>query len=382
YKEDVGGKLPVLLGQDFENLLVGQLKAQLGDQLIEVDGGFDPAPTAAALAANPIVITQAFLEKDFGSIYLTGFADLLVREDHDLTTDAKGNLIAVPSGIQGNKYTVWDIKHSGEAKPHYKLQVGAYLEIMRDMGIASERNSGLVLRNRECAGFDPLELLADYFKARYELFFTLDANPPSSITSAEYLTWHCDTKRICETIYCEYPKLCSADRVELDMLTQISGIRQTQITKLENDGWSTIAELAEMPEDYVLLGFDRATLDEYRLAADVIHWQKQTGKPEVVLKKSPDAIRAMMPPPNPGDLFFDLEWYTPVGEAVELQYLFGVVDRSLEFTPFVAHDFEGERRSFEQFVNWATEHLKVNPGAHIYHFNNPEVNYLRKLATR
>jgi uncharacterized protein len=380
--EDLSDRLQILQGMDFEAMLFEQLRAQLGDQFIELEGGFNPAPTAAALTKNPIVLAQPFFEKDYGNIFLTGFADLLVREDHSLETDYLGNLIAVPNGESGTKYTVWDVKHSKEAKPNYKLQVGAYIEMMRELGICSDKPSGLLLRNRNCVGFDPDELLADYVEARKNLFDALNENPPHVVTSAAHITWHCETPGTCGAIYCEYPKLCAADRIELDMLNQIYDIRQPAVDKLVATGWPTVAELAEMPANHSVPGIDDAKLAVYRNWAEVIQWQKETGKPELALTKSPDEIRAMIPQPHPGDLFFDLEWFTPAGESVALQYLFGVVDRSQTFTPFVAHDFESERKTFEKFVNWATEHLKANPGAHIYHFNWPETKNLSMLADR
>ena len=72
-----------------------------------------------------------------------------------------------------------------------------------------------------------------------------------------------------------------------------------------------------------------------------------------------------LPEPVDGDLFFDIEgarYYSEDGREFGLQYLFGVVDTAdldeagrPRYTPIWAFDRRGEKRAFEELVDFITE---------------------------
>ena len=95
---------------------------------------------------------------------------------------------------------------------------------------------------------------------------------------------------------------------------------------------------------------------------------------------------AVLPKPNPGDIFFDFEGdplYTEgAGERWGLDYLFGSVDVQQDFTAFWAHDFAEEREALRAFLDWLGERRKQHPDLHVYHYAAYERTHLLSLAAR
>nr|MDT0665979.1 ribonuclease H-like domain-containing protein [Micromonospora sp. DSM 115978] len=101
---------------------------------------------------------------------------------------------------------------------------------------------------------------------------------------------------------------------------------------------------------------------------------------------APDGL-ASLPPPDPGDVYFDMEGDPYAVDAAGLEYLFGAVTlddpRATEaFHAFWAHDRPGEKAAFERFVDWTTARLADRPKAHVYHYAPYEPNALKRLAAR
>jgi uncharacterized protein len=80
-------------------------------------------------------------------------------------------------------------------------------------------------------------------------------------------------------------------------------------------------------------------------------------------------------------LFFDIEWFNPVTSDQALVFMFGVVDAHEDFKVFTTDDFAGELKAFDDFIDFAFAGLASSEG-HIYHYNNPETVYLKKLSAR
>ncbi len=100
-----------------------------------------------------------------------------------------------------------------------------------------------------------------------------------------------------------------------------------------------------------------------------------------------------LPEPVTGDLFFDIEgarYYSEDSKEFGLQYLFGVVDTAdideetgrPRYTAIWAFDRQGEKRAFEELVDFITKRRAVCPGLHVYHYNHYEptsVDHLTEL---
>jgi uncharacterized protein len=95
-----------------------------------------------------------------------------------------------------------------------------------------------------------------------------------------------------------------------------------------------------------------------------------------------------LPEPAEGDLFFDIEgarYYSEDGREFGLQYLFGIVDTAEQpprYTQFWAFGRAGEKRAFEELIDFITERRRERPGLHVYHYNHYEptaVDHLSEL---
>jgi RNase_H superfamily len=130
-----------------------------------------------------------------------------------------------------------------------------------------------------------------------------------------------------------------------------------------------------------------ASEDESRIRYEIL-------EPERDLAGELLANRGLLALPLPvnGDLFFDIEgarYYSEDGKEFGLQYLFGVVDTAdtdargrPRYTQIWAFDRPGEKRAFEELVDFITERRRRHPGLHVYHYNHYEptsVDHLTEL---
>ena len=98
----------------------------------------------------------------------------------------------------------------------------------------------------------------------------------------------------------------------------------------------------------------------------------------------PERGLASLPPPSPGDLFFDIEG-DPYAFEDGLEYLFGVMDVDGAWHAIWSTDadgaftFAGEKVAFEQLMDLFVSQLGRFPDAHIYHFHSYEPSALKHL---
>ncbi|MDO8519420.1 MAG: TM0106 family RecB-like putative nuclease [Deltaproteobacteria bacterium] len=182
---------------------------------------------------------------------------------------------------------------------------------------------------------------------------------------------------------------------DTDHLVRVAGINVGQIKKLKRAGIMTMTDLAAASGKAVpKLASDSL---EKLVAQAILQCKTCTDRAE-----KPDALPryellaqtgvngepvglAALPPAHPGDVFFDMEGYPLVTDGLE--YLFGVCalkedQGSFEFKDWWAHDRAEEKLAFEGFMDWVFDRWKKNPGMHIYHYANYEVNAVRRLSTR
>ncbi|TIL79436.1 MAG: TM0106 family RecB-like putative nuclease, partial [Mesorhizobium sp.] len=91
---------------------------------------------------------------------------------------------------------------------------------------------------------------------------------------------------------------------------------------------------------------------------------------------------ALLPKPDPGDLFYDIEG-DPFYEG-GLEYLHGIwLDHEgiAEFRDFWAHDRTEEKEALRQLMAFFEHRLKHFPNAHIYHYAAYEISALRQLTS-
>jgi uncharacterized protein len=91
---------------------------------------------------------------------------------------------------------------------------------------------------------------------------------------------------------------------------------------------------------------------------------------------------ATLPRPSKGDVILDLEGHPFFEPARGLTFLFGVLTLDQEgprYQPFWAHDFAGERRAFEEFIDFVHARLRDYPDLHVYHYGTYEQSAIKQL---
>jgi uncharacterized protein len=109
--------------------------------------------------------------------------------------------------------------------------------------------------------------------------------------------------------------------------------------------------------------------------------------PEPGAEIDPERGLATLPPPSPGDLFFDIEG-DPYAFEDGLDYLFGVLETDGTFTAIWSRDdtgefsLDGERAGFERLIDFIMERLERDPSLHVYHYAPYEPTALKRLMGR
>ncbi len=239
-------------------------------------------------------------------------------------------------------------------------------------GSRSRREVELVLGDGAVASYRTDELLPVYRPRREALERLLDGH----LAGGAAVSWEDPEVRAC--FRC--PE-CELQVRAHDDLLLVAGMRVSQRARLIDAGVSTVHELAghtgAVPE------LSARTVKALTAQARLQVADRVDGKPpyEVV-----DAQPLMvLPDANKGDLFFDFEGdplWTVDGREWGLEYLWGVLTTTDEFTPYWAHDRASERQALVDFLAMVRKRLKKHPGMHVYHYAAYEKSTLLRLAGR
>jgi predicted RecB family nuclease len=188
---------------------------------------------------------------------------------------------------------------------------------------------------------------------------------------------HCTT--------CGFAARCAAQRKRDDHLSQVARMRSSQVQALQLAGVATMTALALSSPDTDPPGRMQAeTFKSLRAQAALQHQGAHSdGAPRFELLDAWELGHGLcaLPRPSPGDLFFDMEG-DGLARDVPLEYLFGAVDMDGTYHAWWGHDEAGEKRAFEEFVDFAIARLERFPDVHIYHYAAYEKTALRRLMSR
>ena len=91
----------------------------------------------------------------------------------------------------------------------------------------------------------------------------------------------------------------------------------------------------------------------------------------------------LLPEPDVGDVWFDMEGHPFYETSRGLEYLFGYCyrddDGAVRYAAVWGRDRDGERVAFERFVDWIVERRLRHPGMHVYHYAAYERSALTRL---
>ena len=322
---------------------------------IETEGasfGESLKATRDALTAGPDIIFQGALD---GGMW-GGYADFLER-------------VPVPSDLGAFSYEVADTKLKRKPAPGHVLQLALYSDMLAAIQGHAPEKAHIQLGTGERVSFR-LSEYSEYARFARDRLEDFVRNPPETRPVPCSL---CDL--------CRWRTHCGDAWQEKDSLYLTAGIMKSQVGKLEAAGLETMTALAGR-EGRVRRLAD-TTLEKLRVQARLQHARK-TGEPTFELRpRVPGKGFDLMPRPDSGDLFYDIEgdpFYSEAGSE-GLEYLHGVWDGE-KFAALWSHDLAEEKKALASLFDLFEERLRRYPNAHIYHYAAYEITALRRLATR
>jgi predicted RecB family nuclease len=328
-----------------------EMQRELGRREALVDAA---GRTIEAMHAGGEVIYQAtFFENG-----LRGHADFLFRVD-------------VPSELGDWSYEVGDAKLARRTKPYYVFQLCFYSEFVEGIQGVAPKNIRVILGTGEEHSYRLAEFSAYFRRVRRRFLADLDVGIPDTYPDP---VDHCSI--------CDWREVCDARRVDDDHLSLVANIGRVHVERLNGDGVSTLAELAQLLPGRSVPRIRDEILAKHREQAALQLAYRETG--ELQLRHlSPEAGRGFyrLPPPSDGDVFFDME-SDPFFED-GLEYLCGMVTVDTgepHFEIFWGTDRTMEKAAFERFIDFVVERRERWPDLHIYHYAAYEVTALKRLA--
>jgi predicted RecB family nuclease len=351
------------------------------------------AATAAAILSGVDVIYQGVLTREArpgGESALLGFPDFLVRAELIPAPDTEPR-----AGSYRARYEVVDAKLARTAKGRAVAQTAFYSQLLADLQGAAPRWLHLALGTGEWASFKVADFAAYERQTRRLLAEFIDAdtgaNPPAD-TYPEPVE-HC--------AICRWSPACAGRRRSDDDLSLVAGITKGQRKRLKDIGVPTRRGFAALDPLPALRGTSRESLERARSQAvlqvasedaGVIAYELLEPDRDAEAELVPNRGLLALPEPAEGDLFFDIEgarYFSEDGKEFGLQYLFGIVDAAdieaqgvPRYTQFWAFDRAGEKRAFEELIDFITSRRAERPGLHVYHYNHYEptaVDHLSEL---
>jgi uncharacterized protein len=369
--------LAIRYGLRFEEKLENDLMQNLGDQVAQPTERTMEATLELMTSGIP-VIYQGVLRGGSGALEFSGRPDFLLRSDWRFEFTEKGFTAKQVDGWSGG-YTAWDAKLSSTAKPEYQMQVGLYVDVLRQLEMAADHNHGLILGSEELASFDAAAVLSQMIEVRNSFIktvFQVADEAPQRIEDIGSLV--CDASSYCEI--CEYPKLCQHMRNQTNHLQLVAGITRANIESLHRSGIKTVKQLSQFdsPTDKL----SKHQVEKLALQARLQQSMYETGG-SVYEITQPQEL-AKLPPASEGDIFFDLEGFTFFEEPGGLEYLFGytTINEGEQFHFTWADTRKEEKASFDKFMHDLLNRIQRFPDMRIYHYAAYEQTALKRLAER
>ncbi len=265
-------------------------------------------------------------------------------------------------------------RHQAGALPqgHALLQLAAYADALAASGVPVAPEAELQLGDGTVVRYRVCDLVPVYRSQRARLQRLLDEH----YAGGTAVRW--DDHGVSACFRCE---LCAEQLRATDDLLLVAGMRVSQRDKLIDAGITTVAGLADRTRP--VPGLASNALGRLTAQATLQVRQRDTGVPQFEVV-DPQPL-ALLPEPDPGDLFFDFEGdplWTADGHDWGLEYLFGVLDAAGSFRPLWAHSRVDERKALTDFLAMVAKRRKRRPNMHIYHYAPYEKTALLRLAGR
>src|SRR5581483_7612717 len=315
-------------GKEHEAAYLAALE-QAGRSVVRIPTYDDPAfdrdearrLTEEAIRARAAeVIYQPYLADERGEWH--GFADFLELQP-------------------GGGYEPVDTKLARSAKPSHVLQLLFYAEQVARLQAAPVERVHVHNGRGERETFRVAELDAYYRRVRRRFVEALAA-------PAETYPWPCAHCSICD-----FRRLCRERLVADDHLMLVAGMRRSDAEELMEAGVATLEELGGLAASPAVSGLRAETVDALRQQARLQLHARRDGRHryELLADEEERGFR-LLPAPDAGDVWFDIEGHPFYEPARGLEYLFGCCYREGErvvYRALWARDRQGERALLERF---------------------------------
>lgn len=283
-----------------------------------------------------------------------------------------------PSGLGDYGYEVVDTKLALAAKAYYLVQLCNYSEHLERLQGRLPEFGHVVFGNGEEQRFRMNDYMA-YYRHLKRAFLEYVANPEfdqaGDAATYPFRCGHCEI--------CPWDDACAKQRADDDHLSLVAWLRRDQIAKFEAAGIERVTHLAGATDEQRPNAMNPETFIKLRRQASLQVRGRDSAEPIYeLLAHEPPLGFASLPKPSPGDVFFDMEGDPLYEPGRSLEYLFGcwMPDDDPPFRGFWGLDRAGEKRAFEEFVDFVTERRERYPALHVYHYANYEKSALRRLA--
>src|SRR5258708_28580307 len=339
-------------GDDHESRYLAKLKAE-GHSVIEFDRNGVLAAAAqatrAALSQGQDVLFQgAFFASPWG-----GWSDFLIRVER-------------PSALGAFSYEVVDTKLKRKPDPKHILQLVLYSDLLPKVQAREPERAHMELGKGERFSFRRKEYsaYARHARSRLEGFVAV---PPATTP---------DPVKMCGL--CRWRDGCQGQWEAADSLSLVAGISRSQRGKLIAAGANTMTELGQRTLRVPKLA--ETTLQRLTIQARLQKARRVGGPPSFELKPfNPERGLALLPKPDVGDVFYDIEGDPFYEEGLE--YLHGVWFEEGGigvFKDYWAHDRAQEGEALRQLMAFFADRLSRFPNAHVYHYAAYEISALRR----
>jgi uncharacterized protein len=318
------------------------------------------AATLDAMASGARIIYQATF---FDGTFL-GRADFLRR-------------VETPSANWAWSYEVIDTKLALWPKAYFLLQLCNYSEHLERLQGTAPRDGHLVFGSNVERAFRIADYAA-FYRHQKKTFLARVGLPDEGYP---HEVGHCAV--------CRWTATCEATRERDDYLGLVAWMRQGQIAKLATAGIDSIPALAaatdaQRPfgmteESFATLRAQARLQQRQRVALATVPLPEEHHFHELLDHESERGFERL-PPPDAGDVYFDMEGDPLYTTERGLEYLFGVyLAEEQKYEAFWARNLAEERAAFERFVDAIVERRTRYPKMHVYHYAPYETVALRRL---
>ena len=330
--------------------------------------------TADKLADGPDAVYQPTFFSQENGIGWVGRADFLVATD-------------TPSDLGNYSFEPEDTKLARIAKVNAVLQLCSYAEHLTNMqGVEPEFIHVVTGSAKEGKVSIRLSEVSAYFRHVKEVLQDEVLNQ---------FAGHSEPVPVENCTMCRWNKDCTRWWREHDHLSFVAGLQNGHREALNAFGIFTLKEFATSADSLIVPDIEEEALHRLRRQAQLQYATRVNREldadalPETEFLLPLKDFRGfnLLPTPNPGDLFYDIEGH-PYRTDEGLEYLHGFswqeADGSFKYKEIWAHTADQERQALIEVLDFINER-RAMPGfedMRVYHFGHYEPSALRRLATR